>query len=190
MDNHYHLLIEAPEANLSRGMRQLNGVYTQRFNRRHHKVGRLFQGRYKPMLAERDSYLLELSRYIVLNPVRAKIVKTPETYPWSSYRANMGLVPIPPGLTTDWVLGQFAKTEPVAHKRYAEFVHAGIGKISLWKELKGQVLPEAAESKSARNDAMAHAHLTYGYTLAEISKEVRLHYASISRHIKAVAQMH
>jgi len=72
--NHYHLLIETPEANLSQGMRQLNGVYTQRFNRAHGRVGHVFQGRYKAILVERDSYLLELARYVVLNPLRAGMV--------------------------------------------------------------------------------------------------------------------
>jgi putative transposase len=140
MNNHFHLLIETPEANLSRGMRQLNGVYTQSFNRRHEKVGHLFQGRFKAILVERDSYLLELARYIVLNPVRAKTVKNPERYPWSSYRPTLGLAPVPKALTTDWILDQFAKTPAVARKRYAAFVHAGIGAISPWSELKGQVL--------------------------------------------------
>lgn len=72
MDNHYRLLIETPEANLARGKRQLSGVYTQRFNCRHDEAGHLFHGRYKAILVKRDRYLLELSRYIVLNPVRAK----------------------------------------------------------------------------------------------------------------------
>ena len=93
MDNHFHLLIETPLPNLSRGMRQLNGVYTQKFNRRHNRVGHLFQGRFKSIVAERDSYLLELARYIVLNPVRAKMVKAPEHYPWSSYRPILGSHP-------------------------------------------------------------------------------------------------
>ncbi len=69
MDNHYHLLIQTPDGNLSKGMRQLNGVYTQTSNRRHRRVGHLFQGRFKAILVDRDAYLLELSRYIVLNPL-------------------------------------------------------------------------------------------------------------------------
>ena len=93
MDNHYHLLIETPEGNLSQGMRQLNGVYTQGFNRRHNRVGHLFQGRFKAIVVDRDSYLLELCRYIVLNPVRAGEVSRPEEYRWSSYRATAGLSP-------------------------------------------------------------------------------------------------
>ena len=75
MNNHYHLIVETVEGNLSAGMRQLNGVYTQTVNRRHHRSGHVFQGRYKGILVERDSYLLELSRYVVLNPVRAGMVK-------------------------------------------------------------------------------------------------------------------
>lgn len=74
MTNHYHILIETPEANLAQGMRQLNGVYTQHFNRAHSRVGHVFQGRYKAILVERDSYLLELARYVVLNPLRARMV--------------------------------------------------------------------------------------------------------------------
>src|SRR5512135_2237813 len=84
MDNHYHLLIETPEGNLSRGMRQLNGIFTQRLNRRHGRVGHLFQGRFKAIVVERESYLLELCRYVVLNPIRAGMVTHLERYPWSS----------------------------------------------------------------------------------------------------------
>ena len=90
MSNHYHLLLETPEGNLAAGMRQLNGIYTQAFNRRHHKVGHAFQGRYQAILVDKDRYWLELSRYIVLNPVRAKMVKDAQAYPWSSFRATAG----------------------------------------------------------------------------------------------------
>ena len=74
MDNHYHLLIETQAATLSKGMKYLNGTYTQAFNRRHKRVGHVFQGRYKAVLVEKEAYLVELSRYIVLNPVRARMV--------------------------------------------------------------------------------------------------------------------
>lgn len=140
MDNHYHLLIETPEGNLSPGMRQLNGVYTQRVNRRHARVGHVFQGRFKAILVERERYLLELARYIVLNPVRAKMVKNPSRYPWSSYPATVGAVALPSWISTDWLLSQFAKTRPVAQRRYAEFVAQGKNLPSPWSELKGQVL--------------------------------------------------
>jgi putative transposase len=90
MGNHYHLLVETPESNLSLGMRQLNGVYTQRFNRSQNRVGRVFQGRYKAILVEKGSYLRELARYIVLNPVRARLVRSAKDWAWSSYSATAG----------------------------------------------------------------------------------------------------
>ncbi len=140
MDNHFHLLIETPIPNLSKGMRQLNGVYTQRFNRRHKRVGHLFQGRFKSILVEQDSYLLELCRYIVLNPVRANMVASAEAYHWSSYQATVGSAAVPACLTTEWILDQFAKTRAVARRRYATFVAEGLGNSSPWSELKGQTL--------------------------------------------------
>ena len=90
MDNHYHILIETPDGNLSIGMRQLNGVYTQAFNKSHRRTGHLFQGRYKAILIQKDSHLLEVSRYVVLNPVRARMVEQPRNWKWSSYRATAG----------------------------------------------------------------------------------------------------
>lgn len=140
MDNHYHLLIETPDPNLSLGMRHLNGVYTQRFNRRHGRVGHIFQGRFKAIVVDRDSYLMELARYIVLNPVRARMTKDPARFAWSSYRATAGLAAAPDWLTTQAVLGQFAKTRAVARRRYAEFVAAGKNGASPWSQLKGQML--------------------------------------------------
>ena len=92
MMNHYHILIETPDSNLAKGMRQLNGVYTQRFNRKHRRVGHVFQGRYKAVLVQKEAYLLELVRYIVLNPVRAHMVKAAKDWPWSSYRATADLL--------------------------------------------------------------------------------------------------
>ncbi len=140
MDNHYHLLIETPKGNLSLGMRQLNGVYTQRFNRRHARVGHLLQGRFKAIVVERETYLLELARYIVLNPVRAKIVKHLDRYPWSSYPATVGAAPASSWLSIDWILGQFARTRSIAQQRYAAFVLQGKLLPSPWPEVKGQVL--------------------------------------------------
>ena len=139
MDNHYHLLIQTPDGNLSKGMRQLNGVTTQTSNRRHHRVGHLFQGRFKAILVDHNAYLLELSRYIVLNPVRAGMVKTPGDWPWSSYRASAGLAPVAPWLTVDGVLSQFVKRRSLAQQRYAQFVSEGIRADSPWQNLKGQV---------------------------------------------------
>jgi len=112
MGNHYHLLIETPKANLSPGMRQLNGIYTQAFNRRHIRVGHVLQGRFKAILVDKDSYLLELCRYIVLNPVRANMVKLPKSYPWSSYRVTAGLSRPVEFLNRDWLLSPVGWAEP------------------------------------------------------------------------------
>ncbi len=139
MDNHYHLLIQTPDGNLSKGMRQLNGVYTQISNRRHRRVGHLFQGRFKAILVDGDAYLLELARYVVLNPVRAGMVKRPENWPWSSYRASQGLVPAEEFLAADALLALFASRRSTARERYAKFVSAGIRTPSPWVQLKGQV---------------------------------------------------
>ncbi len=140
MDNHYHLLIETPKANLSKGMRQLNGVYTQTFNRIHDRVGHIFQGRYKAILVEKDGYLLELCRYIVLNPVRAGIVKEPEDWRWSSYLSTAGIEGVPEYLTVDWILGQFGGICKEAQEGYRAFVRAGFVEGSPWKNLRGQIL--------------------------------------------------
>ncbi|MGG7056547.1 REP-associated tyrosine transposase, partial [Nitrosomonas sp. ANs5] len=121
MDNHYHIVVETLEGNLSRGMRQLNGVYTQTFNRAHNRVGHVYQGRYKAILVEKESYLLELSRYVVLNPVRAGRVKDVEQWPWSSYSAMIGKSSRPEWLQTDWMLSQFGKQRKRAAAAYRDF---------------------------------------------------------------------
>lgn len=139
MDNHYHLVLETPNGHLSKGMRQLNGIYTQQFNRFHHRVGHVLQGRYKAILVERDRYLLTLCRYVVLNPVRAGMVADVEAYRWSSYRATVGLSPCPEWLQTDWVLGQFSPDRLQAQQLYGQFVQEGMEQPSPWHDLKGQV---------------------------------------------------
>ena len=139
MTNHYHILVETIEGNLSQGMRQLNGVYTQTINRSHDRVGHVFQGRYKAILVEKDSYLLELARYVVLNPVRARMVRKTSAWPWSSYHAMIGSEEVPAWLQTDWVLGQFSAQRGRARKRYIDFVREGVGLPSMWEKLRGQV---------------------------------------------------
>jgi putative transposase len=139
MTNHYHLVVETPEANLAQGMRQLNGVYTQYVNRAHRRVGHVFQGRYKAILVERDAYLVELSRYVVLNPVRAGMVSLPGEWPWSSWGVLMGQMPSPEWLETRWLLRQFSEDEVRARKAYEDFVRAGVGLPSIWEELSGQI---------------------------------------------------
>jgi putative transposase len=123
MNNHYHLLIETPQSNLSSGMHLLNGVYTPAFNRKHSRVGHLFQGRFKSILVEKESYLLELVRYILLNPVRAGLVHDPEAYRWSSYNATVGLISAPGFLHIDWILDQFGNSQIISVRSFVKFMY-------------------------------------------------------------------
>ena len=128
MDNHYHLLVETPLPNLSEGMRQLNGIYTQRFNRRWNRVGHLFQGRFKSYIIDKESYFLELCRYIVLNPLQGGNVKNIEDWEWSSYQTLTGLNSKKDIVFTDTIWSYFSKQVNKAQKQYRDFVYAGIGK--------------------------------------------------------------
>lgn len=136
MTNHYHLVIETAEANLSTGMRQLNGVYTQKYNRRHHRVGHLMQGRYKAILVDKDSYMMELARYVVLNPVRAHMVVHPGQWNWSSYGAMIRRAHPPQWLARDALLALFGGTRKGASKKYVQFVNAGDAKSAIWCNLR------------------------------------------------------
>jgi REP element-mobilizing transposase RayT len=139
MGNHYHLLVETPDGNLAKGMRQLNGVYTQRFNQLHNRVGHVFQGRYKAILVQKETYLLELSRYVVLNPVRARMVRTARDWVWSNYRATAGMAPAPEWLDTEWILAAFAGQIKEAQTAYRRFVAEGKNQPSPWEDLKNQI---------------------------------------------------
>jgi REP element-mobilizing transposase RayT len=216
MDNHYHLVIETGRPTLARGMRHLNGTYTQRFNRRHHRVGHLFQGRYKAILVEREPYLLELCRYVVLNPVRAKACRRPDQWRWSSYRATAGVETRPAWLTTAWVLAQFATTRGRAQTAYRAFVNDG-ARERPWDALRNQIylgteafvdslpltqaaLPEVPRVQRHRQrptlaslltsrrpspQAIATAYREHGYRLREIADYCGVHYATISRQLRA-----
>ena len=120
-------------------MRQLNGVYTQSFNRNHGRDGHVFQGRYKAILVQKDSYLLELSRYIVLNPVRAGMVPAVEAWRWSSYRGTVGMSEAPSWLSIDWLLSCFAVRKKLAMDKFVQFVSEGKGRASPWGELRKQI---------------------------------------------------
>jgi REP-associated tyrosine transposase len=139
MTNHYHLVIETGDANLSKGMRHINGVYTQRFNRSHQRVGHIFQGRYKAILIDKDGYLLEAIRYVLLNPVRAHMTKSAGQYRWSSYRAMIGIIQVPGWLAREWILSQFAKRINLAQRRFINFVMEGQMAPGLWENLRNQV---------------------------------------------------
>lgn len=138
-DNHCHLLIETPDGNLSKGMRQLNGIYTQTHNRNTHRVGHVFQGRYKAILVQKESYLLELARYIVLNPVRARMVRKAGDWTWGSYSDTAGLREAPVWLHTDWLLSAFGRRLSSARKKYLQFMDEGRNQPFPRESLRNQV---------------------------------------------------
>lgn len=125
MTNHIHLALQVGEVPLARIMQNLGFRYTQFVNLRHGRKGHLFQGRYKALLIDVDAYLLELVRYLHLNPVRAGMVVHPDVYPWSSHHAYLGRQPIP-WLTTGWVLSQFSGRCQDAISRYRLFIDEGL----------------------------------------------------------------
>lgn len=216
MDNHYHLMIETPKPTLACGMRHLNGTYTQAFNRRHRRVGHLFQGRYTAILVQREPYLLELCRYVVLNPVRARACQRPEQWRWSSYRATAGLDAPPAWLTHAWVLAQFGTRERDAQAQYRAFVRAGATQRP-WEALRGQIylgteefvadltpkqrpvpevprvqwqgrrlgLAEVLATRAPVGEAVARAYRDHGYRLREIATYYGVHYATVSRWLRA-----
>jgi REP element-mobilizing transposase RayT len=152
MDKHFHLLLETAQATLSRGMREVNGVYTQAFNRRHRRVGQVLQGRYKAVLVDKERYLLEVSRYVVLNPVRARVVRSAADWPWSSYRATVGRTTAPDWLASSETLAMFGTDRSAARRAYAHFVAAGVGAADLDSAVRNQVYlgDEAFAERMAR----------------------------------------
>lgn len=168
MGNHYHLLLETPDPNLSLGMRQLNGVYTQTFNRNHRRVGHVFQGRYKAILVEKNAHLLELCRYIALNPVAAGITSQPEAWPWSSYRGTLNAKETADFLTTAWILGQFSQNRSQARIQYQYFVAEGLQSEPLRNSLHGQSFLGSAAFAGKLNDLLKDKH-----QLTEIPRKQR-----------------
>ena len=149
MDNHFHLVIETPEPNLSEGMRLLNGIYTQYFNANKGRVGHVFQGRFHSIVVDENVYLLELVRYVVLNPVRSGRVDNPGKWPWSSYKATAGLEPCPPWLNADEVTDAVSErigTRRDRQKSYADFILKGMGRDEdLMEKVQQQVYLGDAE---------------------------------------------
>lgn len=165
MGNHYHFVLQTRLPNLSLLMRHVNGVYTQRFNQRHHKVGHLFQGRFKAVLVDRDSYLLEVCRYVELNPLRARMVDEVSDWPWSSYAALTGQAACPPWLDRPsvwaYLLDVDVYSDELAQKAaraYAELVAAGTG-VRLWAEHLRQQMYLGDEAFVVRMQALAADHL-------------------------------
>jgi len=149
MNNHYHLLIETPHANLKQIMQNINTSYTVYINRTKKKFGHLFQGRYKSYIVDKESYLVELSRYIHLNPVRAGIVNKPEDYIWSSYRDYLHRGEEDSITNMDDTLFLFSKRRNVAVKKYKEFISAGITGNSPLENAVGSILGDEAFTERA-----------------------------------------
>jgi REP element-mobilizing transposase RayT len=139
MSNHYHLLFQTPQTNLSKGMQWLNGRFAQYFNRRYNRRGHLFQGRFHGALVERESYLLNVARYVVLNPVRAGMVSHPAEWQWSSYRQTAGLEQPDSWLAIGDLLETFGGMNPNGCEEYVSFVNAADGQVSPWDSLTGQI---------------------------------------------------
>jgi REP element-mobilizing transposase RayT len=172
MTNHFHLVLKTPEPNLSRGMQWLNGKYAGRFNARHKRCGHLFQGRFKAVLVEKETYFANVLRYVVLNPVRAGIVERPEDFRWSSYRATAGLEAAPDWLDVSSVLTAFDGGGDEARERYRGYVLSKIGvEDDLWQHLSNgiylgsetwaKVMRATVESKPRSTDT-PRAHRSIG----------------------------
>jgi REP element-mobilizing transposase RayT len=184
MNNHYHLLLETSEGNLPLAIRHLNGVYTGHFNRTHGRVGHLFQGRYKAIVVEKESYLLELSRYIHLNPFRVERKIKIDAYLWSSYLDYVGKRKAPGWLTIEAVLNQFDKTLSTAQRAYRAFVEEGArrGGDQPWENVVGQVILGGKEflrsmqekvGKGRHREVPSRKHLEVRPTFEEIQKRVQ-----------------
>jgi REP element-mobilizing transposase RayT len=131
MTNHYHLVAETPRGNLSMAMRYLNGVYTQASNRRHRRTGHVFEGRFRSIVVDSEAYLRDVARYVVLNPVRARLVHDASAWAWSSYRATAGLEPGPAGLCLEWLEEAFGGPVAEAQLKYRLFVNDVLTKFSV-----------------------------------------------------------
>lgn len=208
MNNHYHLLAQTTVPNLSQGMRQLNGVYAQWFNRRYGRVGHLFQGRYGARLVQADEHLLAAVRYIVMNPVNASICRDPSSWRWSSHRATLGLDP--PGLVDiRTLLSYFAPDRERARELYRVYIDAAAGERPSHPLVDGDEVfigralsqvqpargiprrylrppPPALETlfpSSDREAAMARA-AECGYSLRQIARHLGVNASTISRRLK------
>ena len=209
MGNHFHLLLRTPHPNLDRGMQQLKSTYAQRFNARHGHGGHLFGGRYRAVLVQRDAHLLEVLRYIALNPVREDLCKHPADWPWSAHRALAGLIDPPRFLATGEALGYVGgRADP---RTYAEFVASAaeaeyrpIGVVYGDEEFKRQHLPDRRPSDEIAErdwgegrpalerllngegdlEAIGRAYRIHGYPLAAIAATIGCHVSTISRRLR------
>jgi hypothetical protein len=215
MGNHFHLVLQTLESTLSRGMRQLNGVYGQGFNRRHGRVGHLFQGRFKAGLIEADAHLTEAIRYTLLNPVRAGLVSAPARWQWSSYPMTVGLEPRPPWFAYEFVLSLFADAESEAVLRFERFLSdpneasdrarlrspvSGsrafvVALLSEHEDVASREVPrperiaeEAIRIRTPVSDEGLYATLQQGLSMRAIAALVGCHYSTVSRRLARYEQ--
>lgn len=208
MSNHYHLLAQTPEPNLARGMRQLNGVYAQSFNRRHGRVGHLLQGRYSARLVQADEHLLATARYIVRNPVRAGLCRHPREWRWSSQRATLGLEPRW-FLDTEALLSYYAPMREVAREYYRthteqegdersthplvegdeSFIAAALERLQpapgiprRYLQAPRPALPTLLATSEA--DAAIASAYEHGYSLRQIARHLGINASTVSRRLK------
>jgi len=183
MSNHFHFVAQLTDENLSRGMQWLNAQYAAAFNRDHGRSGHVLQGRPDIRLIDHETYALEVLRYVVLNPVRARMVRKPEDYEWSSHRAVLGLATAPEWLAVDDVLMQFGSERDLARAAYREFVDAAIGSTeSPWANLVGQMylgsegwlqrVRERVDLKPRSSDHRRSQRFLPSATMAEIIRRV------------------
>jgi len=166
MSNHYHLLIETPKANLSCGMHLLNSTYAHKHNQRHNRVGHLLQGRFHAVIVDKEEYLLEVCRYIVLNPVRAGLVNDPVEYPWSSYLEIIGRRKARSFLDTAYVRSLFSQPGRFATEEYRAFVLAGLGR-DIWSNLRGGLILGNDEFATQIQERIGTANIPKGVSRLE-----------------------
>jgi REP element-mobilizing transposase RayT len=214
MPNHFHMLLETADGNLAQGMRHLNSRYAQRFNYRYRSCGPVLQGRYHAVLIEHQSQLLEVARYVVLNPVRARLVRSEAEWQWSSHHYLLGRLPAPSWLMSKWLLAQFGRTLPRARAAYIRFVEQGRGRPDplagarselILGRAPGEVeiapsnlrgttkiarralaasLSEYAAKYPERNEAMARAYRSTAYSMREIGEFFGVSEKTVSRAVR------
>jgi putative transposase len=182
MSNHYHLLLETPETNLSDGMYQLNSTYARRFNWEHDHTGHVFQSRFHTALVTGEAHLFEALRYVVLNPVRGGIVDRPEDWRWSSYRTTVGVTRSPRWLQSARVLALFAPEAGAARREYQAFVYDGIGVPRSGAPPLHELITSVSPAQ------VVAASRDHGYTQATIARHLGVSQATISRIVRAASR--
>ncbi|HEY1150718.1 MAG TPA: transposase [Pseudoduganella sp.] len=174
MPNHFHMLVETADGNLAQGMRHLNSRYAQRFNHRYRSCGPVLQGRYDSVLIEHQSQLLEVARYVVLNPVRARLVRHEAEWKWSSHHYLLGRRPAPTWLMSRWLLAQFGRKAAKAIAAYVRFIEQGHGRPDPLAMARSQVVlgrtpdePALAASDARLKGTSKRARRTLAASLAE-----------------------